>query len=132
MISKRRIYVLLIAAVIIAGGLIYNYTFNSKHRTISEEKALFEMSTEVLAIQFETNESEATNNYLDKVLAITGTITEIENTDVILNDKLHVSFETVNSDQLFTSAKVTIKGRCVGYDNLLEMVKIDQATLINQ
>lgn len=132
MISKRRIYVLLIAAVIIAGGLIYNYTFNSKHRTISEEKALFEMSTEVLAIQFETNESEATNNYLDKVLAITGTITEIENTDIILNDKLHVSFETVNSDQLFTSAKVTIKGRCVGYDNLLEMVKIDQATLINQ
>ncbi len=132
MISKRRIYVLLIAAVIIAGGLIYNYTFNSKHRTISEEKALFEMSTEVLAIQFETNESEATNNYLDKVLAITGTITEIENTDIILNDKLHVSFETVNSDQLFTSAQVTIKGRCVGYDNLLEMVKIDQATLINQ
>ena len=26
---------------------------------------------------------------------------------------------------------ITIKGRCVGYDELLEMVKIDQAIIIN-
>ena len=27
--------------------------------------------------------------------------------------------------------KISIKGRCVGYDDLLEIVKIDQAVLLN-
>jgi len=105
--------------------------FYSEHRNIADEKTTVTLSANELHTQFLNDEALATINYLDKAIEIFGEITSIENSDVILNDKLDVRF---NLDVVLKFKKgelITIKGRCVGYDDLLEMVKIDQATIIN-
>ena len=129
--NKKKILIsgLIIASIVTL--LVYNYVFNSKHRNIAEEKATVVLSANELHSNFETNESLATTNYLDKVVETTGKITSVEGNDVVLNDGVQVSFTTANVEQPKTGTAVTIKGRCVGYDELLELVKIDQATLIN-
>lgn len=129
---KKGIILALIFLILIVGGLVYNYTFNSEHRDISSEKATVTISAKDFYSQFEANESQATTNYLDKVIETNGEITLIENNDVVLNNRVQVSF---NSNEILKFQKgesLMIKGRCVGYDELLEMVKIDQATIINK
>ena len=130
--NKKKILIsgLIIASVVTL--LVYNYVFNSKHRNIAEEKATVVLTANELHTDFSKNESLATTNYLDKVVKTTGEITAVEGNDVVLNDGVQVSFNAVNAKTHKEGATVTIKGRCVGYDELLELVKIDQATLINK
>jgi len=49
-----------------------------------------------------------------------------------LNDKVSVGLESDLIASLKVGASLTVKGRCLGYDELLEIVKIDQATIINK
>ncbi len=130
--NKKKILIsgLIIASIVTL--LVYNYVFNSKHRNIAEEKATVVLTAGELHSDFTANESLATTNYLDKVIKTTGKITAIEGNDVVLNDGVQVSFSAVNAAGYKEGTAVTIKGRCVGYDELLELVKIDQATLINK
>lgn len=129
--SRKLIIGLLLFAIAVSVAA-YNYAFNSTHRDIANEQASIAISATELNAQFLNNETLATTKYLDKVIEIEGTITAIESTEVVLDDQVQVSgtSEIGTNQQNGTSLK--IKGRCVGYDELLEMVKIDQAVLINK
>jgi hypothetical protein len=109
----------------------YNYVFNSSHRDVVNEKASVSLSANELHFQFLNDESLATTNYLDKVIETNGKITSIENDGIILNEKLHVMFHSEDHPEIILGSIITIKGRCVGYDELLEMVKLDQAAVTN-
>lgn len=130
--NKKKILIsgLVIASIVTL--LVYNYVFNSKHRNIAEEKATVVLSAGELHSDFTKNEILATTNYLDKVVEATGKITSVEGNDVVLNDGVQVSFNALNLKEHKEGEALTIKGRCVGYDELLELVKIDQAILINK
>lgn len=131
--KKRKVIVLgLIILVVAIAGVVYNYIFNSAHRNIANEEATITLSAEELFSQFQNDEVLATTNYLDKVLEIKGTITLIETGEVVLNNQIQVGFNTEFTPELVPEASITIKGRCVGYDELLEMVKVDQAIIINK
>ncbi|WP_411895354.1 OB-fold protein [Winogradskyella sp. A2] len=128
---KKKIGILLaiILFTIIATALVYDYAFNSAHRNIAEEQASASVTANELLSQFQKDEALSTTTYLDKVIEITGKITAVETNSIVLNDQVQVDFmqNTILNVRLDSSIK--IKGRCVGYDELLEMVKIDQATI---
>lgn len=128
---KKSITIVMLLAFIVA-AIIYNYTFNTKHRNIAEEKANVIIASDKLQHQFFTNEALATSKFLDKVIETSGIITSIEDKGVILNGKLQVIFNSEEIPDVKKEQQITIKGRCLGYDELLEIVKIDQATIINQ
>lgn len=130
--KKKQVIILILFLAIITAGLVYNYTFNSKHRNIANEEATITLSANELHAYFLKNEALATTNYLDKVIAISGKITSVETNNVALSDKIQVRFISEGILKHKESASITIKGRCVGYDELLEMVKIDQAVVINK
>lgn len=129
--KKLLIILTLFLVVIIIAGVVYNYTFNSKHRNIAQEEATISLSANELYSHFKSNESLATTNYLDVVLQTQGKITSIEGSEMVLSNQIQVSFEEVIPKTIIGNS-ITIKGRCVGYDELLEVVKIDQATIINK
>lgn len=131
--KKKRIIILtLFLLVLIVAGLAYNYTFNSKHRDIASEEATITLSAKELYAHFESDEALATTNYLDKVIEIQGKITSNEDDEIVLSNQVQVRFNNKTTPIETNGISITIKGRCVGYDELLEMVKIDQATLINK
>jgi len=131
--KKKKVIILgVIVLAILAAGFVYDYTFNSKHRDIANEEATIVLSANELFSDFQNDESSATTKYLDKVIAIEGEITAVEINDIILNNQIQASFNVEQLLKVEEGTSLTIKGRCVGYDELLEMVKIDQATIINK
>lgn len=130
--KKKIIIICVILLAFIVAGLVYNYTFNSKHRDIANEKASVTLLAKELFSEFQKNEDLATTNYLDKVIQLKGTVTSVEENELAINDQIQVIFKTGQMPKITNGTELTIKGRCVGYDELLEMVKIDQATIITK
>lgn len=128
--KKKQIILSAIVLIAIVGALlVYNFVINPEHRDIASEKATVTISATDIHNQFSTNEAEALNKYLDKVIAVSGTISEIETNAIVLEDKIQVGLLPEENTAIKSNTSITVKGRCVGYDELLEMVKIDQATL---
>ncbi|WP_425237244.1 hypothetical protein [Ulvibacterium sp.] len=106
---------------------IYNYIYKG-HRDIATEWVAYSISATEIHMDFSKEDKIA--KYVDQVVQIHGNITAIEQNAIVIDDKVQVSFITDAPNDLSIAGQITIKGRCVGYDDLLELVKIDQATLI--
>jgi len=76
--------------------------------------------------------SNANTSFLDKVLLINGTIKEISSNMIILDGNTVCSFNPAQTidPKLKLADKISIKGRCLGYDDLLEEVRIDNCSLM--
>ncbi len=121
--NKRAKFLLAFIIFAVIGFLGYNYIYHD-HRDIATEKP--ETVTPVeLVKQFQQN---STPDILNKTVEIVGTITDIEQKAITIDDKIHCSFLT-DILSVKVGETVTIKGRCIGYDDLFELVKLDQCTL---
>ncbi|WP_343488328.1 hypothetical protein [Allomuricauda sp. d1] len=132
--KKRRLYIigLVVLALAILAGVAYNMTFNSKHREISKEEATFQIAADELQYFFANNEASSVQKYMDEVLEVSGTITEVEQNSIVLDKRVMVNF-LANAENNFEDGQpIVIKGRCVGFDELLLQVKIDQASVIDK
>ncbi|WP_111684472.1 OB-fold protein [Winogradskyella tangerina] len=127
---KKLIILAILIVALISAAFVYNYVFNGEHRNIAEEEVSIQIAAEEIFAEFQADETIATSKYLDKVVAITGEISLVETSALSLNDIIQVSFIEGTMPDVKLKNTVTVKGRCVGYDELLEMVKIDQASVI--
>ena len=120
--------------VIIFGVLIvclligYKYLYH-EHRNIADEEAAFSISVSSLLKDFTNDESKANAKYLDKSIALKGKITSIDDVakSVVIDKKVFVLL--TNMANLKLNDEVSIQGRLIGYDSLLEEIKIDQAQI---
>ena len=124
---KNKILVVII--VLIIGAIFgYNYIYQS-HRDIATESADFTLTAKNIISQFEENQTKADSLYLDKTIQISGKITEISETDLTIDGIVFCSLST-KTTSIKRNDIVTIKGRCIGYDDLLEQLKLDQTSII--
>ena len=131
MVDKKRIIIgVLLFLTVLVAGMVYNVTFNSKHRVISEEAADYVLTAKNLQASFSANEAEAVTRYLDRVLQLSGQVTEVAGSSVVLDDRVQVNFLEGATDAYTLGQALTVKGRCVGYDELLLQVKLDQASFL--
>ena len=121
MTSKRifSIMVLILTAI----GLYY-YAYKD-HRDIATEGAVYTDTAVAL------NDSIVHNNeaFLNQTLAVSGVVTFVDDTTITLDDALVAQFETGHTAQL--NQQLTLKGRCIGYDDLFEVVVLDQCVLMD-
>jgi len=126
--KKKNSILLLIVLTLVA--LIYFYV-QKPHRNISSEKIEFNLSSDAILNEFLSNEPLALSRFLDKTIVIYGTLTEINKNFLTLDDNIYCKFdETIPDIPLNTSLK--IKGRCIGFDMLLEQIKLDQCSILGQ
>ena len=107
----------------------YKYMYH-EHRNISSEDEIFNGTAIVLKQYFYNNSSESDNKYLNKTVVVYGEVSEVEGNTITINDDVYCVFDK-NVNELIISKHIKIKGRCIGYDELLEIVKIDQSVLLN-
>lgn len=124
--KKKIIGLVLLLVVILLSISGYNYLYKG-HRNIAEEEIAHELSTKKLSDALRIN--NASISYIDEVIQTDGKITAIEQNTIVIDNSVQVSFQN-NVQGLAMENTITIKGRCVGYDDLLEVVKIDQAVII--
>ncbi|NUY82009.1 hypothetical protein HUK80_13980 [Flavobacterium sp. MAH-1] len=124
---------LLVAAIIVLAVLFAGYRYLYRgHRDIAKEDADFALTTSQLLSEFSANDSLANAKYADKTITVSGKVTDVEAEagTIMIDEKLSVGFQdAASAKQLKTGQQVKLKGRFVGYDDLLEELKMDQSTL---
>jgi hypothetical protein len=120
-----RKWIVLIILIVI-GIIAYNYIYK-EHRDIESETAEFVLNSSDLVNEFAINPSASEKKYLNKTIEVFGTITELNVQDLTLDNNIFCQFNS--KIEVDTSKKVSIKGRFIGYDDLLEEIKLDQCSI---
>lgn len=112
----------LILGLVVAGIGIALYLWNMPHKTVDGTKGR-KVTAEVLSKAFETDEAAANSVYLNSILSVSGTVTEVsanqEGNTVLLLDGggalggVQCTMKAVYDIQ--PGQKMTIKGFCNGY-----------------
>jgi uncharacterized membrane protein len=101
------------------------------HRNIQEETATHQIEAKTLYESFTSDEQTANQKFLDQVIEIKGKVTALdkENKSIVLDNHVNASgIETIN---VSLNQDVVVKGRCVGYDEIMEEIAVDQSKIIN-
>ncbi len=128
---KKTKWLLILSGIALIAYFGYNYIYQD-HRDIEKETSKFTVTSKALIEEFKTNPTLAEMKYLNKTIEVSGNITEITLKDITLDAYVFSSFDTnMNTDALKINKTIKIKGRCIGYDDLLEQVKLDQCSIKN-
>jgi hypothetical protein len=122
---------IIIVVLVITFFSIRYYIYNSGRRDIQSEETAFEVSSDAILNDFTSNTTTSNKKYLEKTITVSGIITSVKGEEVILDNSVNCNLLTA-SKSLKKNQKVTIKGRVVGYDDLLGEVKLDQCNLSKQ
>lgn len=121
---------ILIIVVILIGVIAYNYIYQ-KHRNISEENPEFIMKVDEIKNEFLSNSQDSEQKYLNKILEITGNLSEFNTKQLTLDQMVFCQMKDSLNQSLQKNNEITVKGRFIGYDDLLEQIKLDQCIIKN-
>lgn len=129
--KKNLILFLFLIASFSIGGFFYLY---KGHRDIANEKEDFTVTANAIISEFQINENKANSKYLDKTIEISGRMTSIDfkTKSMVIDEKLFATFADTIPKNLNVNSAIKVKGRFVGFDGLLEEMKIDQCVIITQ
>jgi len=129
---KSIILLVIIVVFAFAGGVLY--VFTKKFTDITKEKVDYTISAFDLINEFKNNDSLANKKYAEKIITVTGLVTEVESADTTVNIKMAdttsgsyaiFAFQQQNLTEakaIKEGDKVSIKGSCSGgaYSQILE------------
>lgn len=137
-----RITLIVLGSIILIAGAYAFYQWNKPHRQISSELAVHTLSAVDFFKQYNADENKSNKIYLDKVVAIKGTIKEIsqnqdKNSVLILETGdemigIHCTMDAQANEEikkLKNEQEIVIKGMCTGM-TLTDIVLI-QCTILN-
>ena len=124
---NKKIKVILFSIVVV-GILAFSgvsYVMYGGARNLSNEETAYVVTSKSIVSEFSTNVDGANKKYLEKAIAVKGTITKITGTEVIIDNSIICNLKeldaSIQKDQV-----VTLKGRVVGFDDLMGEIKLDQ------
>jgi hypothetical protein len=127
---SRKIKFLVFVIIVIAIGFfaVRYYVYHGGKRDIQSEDTAFTVTATTIVAEFTSNTEASNKKYLEKPVAVSGTVTSVKATEVLLDNAVNCNFATANA-AVKVNQKVTIKGRVVGYDDLLGELKLDQCNI---
>ncbi|MBN8641704.1 MAG: hypothetical protein J0L86_07845 [Flavobacteriales bacterium] len=127
---KKKLLIFVIVVIGIAAS-VYFYAYKD-HKDIAASEADFTLTVQVLQKEFTENDSIATVKYQNKVVQVEGAITNVdaESKSIVIDDKIYAQFDSALPTNLEIKKKVTLKGRFLAYDDLVEEFKMDQSSII--
>ena len=131
MLSK---YKYLFISLIIVSLIFIFALYNKPHKTYVNEISAYSLSAENLFVEYNNNYKESNEKYLGSVLSISGIVTKYSRNLIILNNRIVCSFNeddsALSSNNITLGDNLTIKGHCIGYDDLLEEVRVDHCIIM--
>ncbi len=136
--KKKLFFSAIILSLVIAATTFYWY---QKPRTsLTNVNADYALSANQLYTAFQTDEKKANQQYVEKVLKVTGTVDNVQETDSTVNlllsgdgmGGINCSVRKDSHNKETTPAKgatVSVKGRCIGF--LMDVNLVD-AIIENQ
>lgn len=122
---KKTIIIASLVIILLLGLFTYQYVMHGGARDLSTEKAEFTLSSKAILDEFTTNQELSNKKYLEKAVAVKGTITDVNSTQIIVDNAIICILKNPNTT-LVKNQTVTVKGRVVGFDDLMGELKLDQ------
>ena len=128
MSKKVKIIGVVFVVALVIGFSVFNYVFYGGARDLATEDAVFTVTSKNITAEFTANVSAATKKYSDKAIAISGTVTAVTDSIVTIDNTIICYFKTPDPT-LKNEQAITIKGRLVGFDDLMGELKLDQCSI---
>ena len=130
-LQKMRKNILIFAIFMAVGFFGYTYLFGGG-RDFANEEAIKVSSVESIFSEFSKNEQTSNKKYLNKVIEISGKVTQVDTDSnaIMMDGKVYASFKKNDFMNFNENENINIKGRFLGYDDLLEELKLDNCTVI--
>lgn len=123
--KKSKLVISIIFVITIGGFTVYKYSMKPPAK-IESKKVDFTGTSEELLSKVQENATE----WQDKVVIISGNITSSDEKGVILSSSIYCQLrDTLLAKTLNTNTNISLKGRVIGYDDLLEELKLDQCII---
>lgn len=132
--SKRIKKIGIVIAVLVVVGyftfpMVKDYMVNNLgKRDVKSEEAAFTVKTKDIVAEYTKNEAEANKKYINKPVAVSGVVTSVNDKEVIL-DEIGICNFLVADASVKVGQTITVKGRVVGYDDLMESINLDQCSI---
>ena len=120
----RKIILMILGVLLLGAAIGYLYLYKD-HRDVSKEEAAFQLTAETLVLDFQNDAVAANQKYLNQVIEVSGKVSEASDSTILLEPGIFAAF-TEPAVAAQPGMQVTVKGRCIGYDELFGEVKLDQ------
>ena len=127
--KKTRIITTIGLLALVIGVLGYNYVMHGGARDLSQETADYTITSKEIAAEFTTNTALANKKYLEKAVAVEGIVTNKIENEIILDNGVVCIMKDKNNT-IRVNETITLKGSVVGYDDLMQEIKLDQCNPI--
>ena len=130
-LSKRsKLIILFVIGCILAFVIVYNYAYKA-HTAIEDMEVVYTGNTQEFLTKIKESPDAWTKG--EKVIQLTGLITAKDEKGISLNESIYFQLaEGTATDDLTEGKKIIIKGRIIGYDDLLEELKLDKAIIVKK
>ncbi len=125
MTKKIKIFSISIVVIALVAVLGLNFVLNKGARDVSTEDTAYNLNSKKIIEDYATNSEASNKKYLDKAIAISGTVTSIKGKELILDHSIICNLKELDTT-LKENQTITVKGRLVGFDDLLGEIKLDQ------
>jgi hypothetical protein len=128
-LSKKSKFLIGLVLIIAVGAYVgYSYAYKP-HTAITDMEVAFTGTSQDFLEKIKENPESWTQG--EKVIQLTGQITAKDEKGISLNESIYFQLaEGTTTDDLAESQKIKIIGRIIGYDDLLEELKLDKAIII--
>lgn len=122
---KRNKFLVVLFILLIVGYSAYKYAYKP-HKTIEELKIDFEGSSTDFLQKVSQNFSE----WNTKVVQLSGKVTAIDENGISLENQIYCQLKNTDARlSIKENDNIQIKGRVIGYDDLLDELKLEQCIL---
>lgn len=126
--KKSKILIGLVLIIAIGGYFGYSYAYKP-HTEITDMEVAFTGNAADFLEKIKENPESWTQG--EKVVELTGVITAKDEKGISLNESIYFQLaEGTSTEALAEGQKTKIIGRIIGYDDLLEELKLDKAIII--
>jgi tRNA_anti-like len=125
MSKKFKIILSIIILIGIAGFFGFNYALNGGARNLDNEESSFLVTSKDINSEFSKNIELANKKYLEKAIEISGVVTSVKNHEVIIDNTTICNLKSIDAS-IKVDQNVVMKGRVVGFDDLMGELKLDQ------
>lgn len=123
--KKSKIVLGILFIGIVAAVFVYQYSMQPPAQIEDKKVEFTGTSTELLS-----NVQQNAEEWQDKVVVISGKITSVGEKGFILSSQIFCQLKDSTTIKTFsTNQEISIKGRVIGYDDLLEELKLDQCII---
>jgi predicted phosphodiesterase len=139
----KRTILFFILLIIIAAGIYAYKEYHRGNKDLTGVTAITRINASDLIKAFETDEANANNKYLGKIIAVKGNVKSIEKEansativfgDVLSLSSVRCSMDTTHLEKI-TSIKVgqnlTVKGNCTGF-NKNDIIELGSDVILNR